>query len=73
MALADVFDALLSERPYKKPMALPQVVSIMSEGRGRHFDPDIVDVFLENLDGFVEISKCFNADGTTSDWQLNFT
>jgi len=46
VALADVFDALTSERPYKQPMELEKSCSIIIEGRGTHFDPDVVDAFL---------------------------
>jgi putative two-component system response regulator len=46
MAVADVYDAIRSERPYKKPMPHERAVSILSEGRERHFDPQIVDIFL---------------------------
>jgi putative two-component system response regulator len=46
VALADVFDALTSERPYKKPMELEKSCSIIVEGRGTHFDPDVVEAFL---------------------------
>ena len=50
MALADVYDALISRRVYKAAMSHEQAVAIMREGRGSHFDPDLVDAFLE-LDG----------------------
>jgi putative two-component system response regulator len=46
MALADVFDALISRRVYKPPFPLEKAVAIICEGRGSHFDPDIVDAFL---------------------------
>ncbi len=46
MALADVFDALISRRVYKPPFPLEKTVAIICEGRGSHFDPDIVDAFL---------------------------
>ena len=47
VAVADVFDALLSDRPYKKAWTLSQAVSAIEEGKGTQFDPQIVDVFLE--------------------------
>ena len=56
MALADVFDALISRRVYKEPMAYDQVYGIIAAGRGRHFDPDIVDAFLVNFGAFCEIA-----------------
>ncbi|HXE72142.1 MAG TPA: HD-GYP domain-containing protein, partial [Candidatus Nitrosotenuis sp.] len=46
IAVADVFDALAAERPYKKGMPLAKVVEILKEGRGTHFDPDLVDAFV---------------------------
>jgi HD-GYP domain-containing protein (c-di-GMP phosphodiesterase class II) len=46
-AVADVFDALSSKRPYKAPMPLEKVFEIMREGRGTHFDPAVLDSFLE--------------------------
>lgn len=47
MALADVFDALISRRVYKDALPLVEVTRLIVEERGRHFDPDIVDAFLE--------------------------
>jgi HD-GYP domain-containing protein (c-di-GMP phosphodiesterase class II) len=44
-AIADVFDALTSERPYKKPLSFEETMRILEEGRGVHFDPDLLDVF----------------------------
>jgi HD-GYP domain-containing protein (c-di-GMP phosphodiesterase class II) len=49
-AIADVFDALTSERPYKKPFTLEKTISIMTEGKDSHFD----SVFFEK---FIEISE----------------
>ncbi len=46
MAVADVYDALISRRVYKEPMPHEQAVALIVEGRGGHFDPDIVDAFL---------------------------
>lgn len=56
MALADVFDALMSRRVYKPPMTLEQTTQIILEGRGKHFDPDIVDAFLACRERFGEIA-----------------
>ncbi|MDR2584459.1 MAG: response regulator [Fibromonadaceae bacterium] len=52
MAIADVYDALTSERPYKKAYTHEEAVNIIKEGRGTHFDPDLVDIFLEISDEF---------------------
>jgi putative two-component system response regulator len=57
MALADVFDALISRRPYKEPFSIEKAVSIIVDGRGAHFDPDIVDAFLALRERFVEIAE----------------
>lgn len=46
MAVADVYDAIRSERPYKKPMSHEEAFAILRDGRGRHFDPQVVDIFL---------------------------
>jgi putative two-component system response regulator len=52
MAIADVYDALVSERPYKKPYTHEQAVEIIKDGRGIHFDPKIVDVFMTVAEDF---------------------
>lgn len=57
MAVADVFDALISPRVYKPAMPFEQAQRIMTEGRGSHFDPDLVDVFLQHYDDFVAIAQ----------------
>ena len=57
MAIVDVFDALTSERPYKKPYSFEDAVDVIKEGAGHHFDPIIVDVFLEIADRFENILK----------------
>jgi len=56
MALADVYDALISERVYKKAMSHETAVSIIRNGRGTHFDPVIVDVFEALEDTFLAIN-----------------
>ncbi len=57
MAVADVFDALISRRVYKAPMPLSEVERIMREGRGRHFDPDMIDALFACWDTFVGIAR----------------
>ena len=66
MAVADVFDALMSRRHYKQAFPLEQVLEIMRDGRGKHFDPDIADAFLQCVDEFVDISRRF-ADHETEE------
>ena len=56
MAVADVYDALISRRVYKAGMPHEKAVSIIAEGRGTHFDPDMVDAFLAIQDQFRAIA-----------------
>jgi putative two-component system response regulator len=56
MALADVFDALLSRRIYKPAMSLEETTRIILAGRGAHFDPDVVDAFVVCRDRFAEVA-----------------
>jgi putative two-component system response regulator len=55
MAIADVYDALISVRPYKEPLSHEAAVKIIVDGKGRHFDPDLTDLFLSIADKFAEI------------------
>jgi PAS domain S-box-containing protein len=55
VALADVYDALVSERKYKKPIPHEEAMKIIVSERGTHFDPDVVDVFIENQETFYRI------------------
>lgn len=54
-AIADLFDALGSDRCYKKAWNLDKILELIKQERARHFDPELVDLFLENLDIFIEI------------------
>lgn len=56
-AVADVFDALTTKRPYKKAMPNEVAFEIIREGRGKHFDPRLVDLFFANLDDILTIQK----------------
>lgn len=56
MAIADVYDALISKRVYKPPFSHEKAVAIIREGKGKHFDPEMVDVFLEVSEEFREIA-----------------
>ena len=60
MALADVYDALISRRVYKAPMSHEQAFKIITDGRGTHFDPDIVDAFLSIAEDFRAIERRFS-------------
>jgi putative two-component system response regulator len=59
MAVADVYDALISRRVYKPPYPHEKAVALILEGKGSHFDPDMVDAFMEIADEFYEISLQF--------------
>ena len=55
VAVADVFDAVMSRRVYKPAFALDKSLDILKTGRGRHFDPDVVDTFLSIQDEILTI------------------
>src|SRR3984957_4351064 len=57
VAIADVFDALTSERPYKPAFGVDESVSIMCDERGKHFDPDLLDIFLSLADEVAELDR----------------
>ncbi|MDY0011575.1 MAG: two-component system response regulator [Rhodocyclaceae bacterium] len=59
MAVADVYDALISRRIYKPALTHAEATEIIRAGRGRHFDPDIVSAFLELADEFDAIARRF--------------
>ena len=60
MALADVYDALISERVYKDAFAHEKAVQIIVAGKGTHFDPDVVDAFLQVEATFKRIASEFD-------------
>lgn len=57
MAIADVYDALVSKRCYKNAMTHDEALAIMEEGKGEHFDPVMLDVFLEHAHLFLDIAE----------------
>jgi putative two-component system response regulator len=57
IAIADVFDALTSVRPYKDAWSVEQAADFLREQRGQHFDPDLVDLFLAQLPALCEIRE----------------
>ncbi|MCL1824662.1 MAG: response regulator [Betaproteobacteria bacterium] len=63
MAIADVYDALISARPYKEEMPLDMARSIILDGNGKHFDPMLIDVFRDVADGFEEIATTSRNQG----------
>ncbi len=58
-AIADVFDALGSERVYKKAWKLEKILDLFKEEKGKHFDPNLIELFLVNLDKFLKIRENF--------------
>ena len=63
MAVADVFDALISQRVYKAAFTYADAQAIIVEGRGKHFDPDVTDAFLAGFDDFVAIAERYKEVG----------
>lgn len=59
VAVADVFDALTSERPYKKAWTVDEARHLLVEGKGKHFDPACVEAFFKNWDEVMEIRRRF--------------
>ena len=57
MAIADVYDALIFDKPYKKACSHDEAVKTIVENSGLHFDPDLVDIFLGVADEFNKIAK----------------
>lgn len=66
MALADVYDALVSVRIYKPAMSHREAAAIITEGRGTHFDPAIVDAFEALADQFSAIAEAYSDEKQTS-------
>lgn len=56
MAVADVYDALTTDRPYKKAYSHEKAVEIMLDGRGTHFDPDVLDALIRDQDAFKNVA-----------------
>jgi len=60
VAVVDVFDALTSNRPYKKAWSFDEALGFLKQESGKHFDPDIVNLFIDNID---EVKKIYNSFG----------
>lgn len=56
-AIADVFDALTTNRVYRKAFSLPEAIMILKDGRGSHFDARLLDLFLAHLDEILEVAE----------------
>jgi putative two-component system response regulator len=63
MAVADVYDALISKRVYKDAMSHEQALAIMAKGRASHFDPDILDAFFDTHEDFRAIARQYTDEG----------
>ncbi|MBW3696937.1 two-component system response regulator [Vibrio sp. T187] len=59
VAIADVFDALTSERPYKPAWPIEKAINLIQEEAGKHFDPELVPIFIEQLDEMLSIKDSF--------------
>ena len=62
MAVADVFDALISKRIYKPPFSIEKALSIIKEDAGSHFDPLVADAFLSEKEEVLKVAEAFGAD-----------
>ena len=58
-AISDVFDALVSDRPYKKAWPIAKAIAILKEESGKHFEPIMVDLFIENISEIIAIRDRF--------------
>lgn len=59
-AIADVFDALGHDRVYKKAWPMEDILELFKEGRGKHFDPNLIDLFFDNLNEFLAVKESFD-------------
>lgn len=64
MAVADVFDALMSKRSYKPPFSYEDAVKIITDGSGTHFDPKVVAAFVAAIDEVKAVCEKFSSDET---------
>jgi HD-GYP domain-containing protein (c-di-GMP phosphodiesterase class II) len=68
-AIVDVFDALTSKRPYKEPVSFEETMRILNEGKGTHFDPDVLEAF--NKIAWPLYSEISNTDDSALEGILN--
>lgn len=71
VAIADVFDALTTKRPYKEPFSLEKSYAIIKEDRGNHFAPDVVDAFFAVEDEILEIKERYKDEGESLLFQMS--
>ncbi|MDR3011599.1 MAG: HD domain-containing protein [Chitinispirillales bacterium] len=72
VALCDMFDALTSKRPYKEPYPIDIACEIIKKARGEDLDPNLVDIFLANIDGFITIKNRIDATESEETIRANF-
>ncbi len=70
VAVADVFDALTSRRPYKEPWTFEDASALLKKERGKHFDPQLIDIFTDRIDEFREIHEKYQDDETEEDVKI---
>jgi putative two-component system response regulator len=70
MAIVDVFDALTTERPYKEAFPLAEALQYMTQGSGSYFDPELLDLFLEHLEGFLDLKRRYRDKISRPDFML---
>ena len=66
VAIADVFDALTSVRPYKKAWTVEEALALLEKEKGKHFDPELVDLFIAQLPAMLEIKERYAETNITS-------
>ena len=59
VTIADVFDALTSKRPYKKAWSVEEALDLLKDEAGKHFDPQLVDLFIGQIDSIIEIKNTY--------------
>ena len=59
-AIADVYDALISDRPYKKGWEKSDAINYMKDNSGKHFDPDLIEVFMKLIDKIEALREKFS-------------
>jgi response regulator RpfG family c-di-GMP phosphodiesterase len=69
-AIADVFDALGSDRVYKKAWELDRILNLFKEERGQHFDPQVVDVFMDQLPSILKIREQYSDDVLNEEYKI---
>ncbi|MBK4737650.1 response regulator [Noviherbaspirillum sp. DKR-6] len=70
VAVADVFDALTSARPYKKAWSVESAIQFLIDGKGKHFDPSCVDAFLSDWDEVIAIRERFADDESANETSM---